>query len=302
MLFTTLNEVYSVSGDCTNVIQFALGLGLPNKRPGIWNALQVDCCDTNNTDVTCTSQTVTKIDWVYMGLDGIIIESVIPTGLTILNLDNNQLTGTLPKTLPSGLTSLSLWNNKLTGTIPPILTLNRLTDLYLESNQMSGDLPAFPSSLQTLYIGNNHFTGDLRLNRPLYLHIENNWITEITLQQSGKLTTSCNLSYNPLLGNPNIANLTMCRQNGLYSASLLPNTLTVVSNKTTALSSATAIYGTLVFKPLSVSFVIELGTLIRCVVDAMLLSGIFLKTPFKREIKRMANKNNPKDMSSSLDL
>ena len=58
------------------------------------------------------------------------------------------------------------------------------------------------------------------------------------LLNSSALATSgnCDLSNNPLLGNPNIAGLTMCTKNGLYSAALLP-----ITRSTTKLAKTTSV-------------------------------------------------------------
>ena len=108
---------------------------------------------------------------------------------------------------------------------------------------MSGDLPSFPPTLQYLGLGlsgnpGNHFTGTLRLNRPIELYIYDNWITDVVIQDSSQIDPNyCELSNNPLLGNPNIAGLTTCTQDGLYSASLLPVT------KSTAQLGSTTLLG-----------------------------------------------------------
>ena len=156
------------------------------------------------------------------------LPSSFPSGLDVLYLDQNHLTGHIPNALPNELKNLNLQNNAITGSIPNDLP-SGLVFLYLWGNLMSGDLPSLPYSLQYLVLGypgysGNHFTGTLRLNRPLYLVINNNWITDVVIQDSSGLTLGCELSNNSLLGNPNIANLTMCTQNGLYSAKLLPVT------------------------------------------------------------------------------
>ena len=330
MLPIFLLKISAVSTDCTNVITFASGLGMPVNQPVLWSALQGDCCTAPG--VTCVGQTVTQIDWNTRNLNGIIngtaipsglnalylhvnqlsggiplslpsglillflhtnqltgsiplslpsgltslfllnnqltggIPSSFPSGLAYLFLENNQLTGSIPSFLPSGLiylhlfnnlltggipfllpsalTSLRLYNNQLTGGIPPTLP-SGLTILYLHINRLTGEVPLFPSTLQHLALGypgysGNRFTGTVKLNQPIELYINDNWITDVIIQDTSKLTFQCDLSNNPLLGNINIAALTNCTQTALYNASLLPNTLTT-SEVFTTHSSATTI-------------------------------------------------------------
>ena len=86
------------------------------------------------------------------------------TGLTSLNLSDNQLTGSIP-TLSSltGLTSLDLSDNQLTGSIPTMSGLSSLTTLNLSDNQLSGSIPALSglSSLTTLDLSDNQLSGSI---------------------------------------------------------------------------------------------------------------------------------------------
>ena len=201
LLYTTIQA----SSDCPNLIQLAFGLGMHIKQSTIWNALLFDCCSAGG--VTCATQRVTQISWINLGLNGTINETAIPNGLTHLYLDENKLTGTIPSYFPAGL--ITLW---------------------LDGNKLYGNLPSFPSTLQYIDLGypgfpGNRFSGTLRLNRPIRLYINDNWITDVVIQDSSQINPSwCDLSNNPLLGNPSIVGLTTCIKNGIYSASLLPNT------------------------------------------------------------------------------
>ena len=213
VVWMSANKVYAVSIDCPNVIEFARGLGMQTAQPAIWTALQIDCCTANG--VTCAGQRVTGMGWYQMGLNGAINGAALPGSLNHLTLARNQLTGSIPNALPSG-----------------------LTILHLDGNQMSGNLPSLPSTIRELVLGwpgvlGNRFTGTLRLNRPTYLWIIYNLITDVVIQDISGLVT-CELSENPLLGNPNIAGLTMCTKNGLYSAALPVTTTVVKTTKTTA--------------------------------------------------------------------
>jgi uncharacterized repeat protein (TIGR02543 family) len=76
------------------------------------------------------------------------------TLVTVLNLGNNNLIGTLPTSLVdlTGLKTIYLNNNQLSGSIPATLgSLSNLQFLYLNNNQLSGSIPATLGSLSNLY-------------------------------------------------------------------------------------------------------------------------------------------------------
>ena len=216
--FILISISFSVSVDCSDMINLALNLGMQSQQPAIWNALQVDCCAASG--ITCSSLRVTRIQWSNNGLNGTLNGTAIPQSTTFLSLEDNRITGNIP-----------------------LYFSDELIDLELDGNYMTGDLPPFPSGLLYLYLGwsgsfGNHFYGTLRLNRPLELYINNNWISNVVFQDSTALGRSgniCQLDNNPLLGNPNIANLTSCTKNGLYSANLLPKSM--ITTETTFLNT-----------------------------------------------------------------
>ena len=230
---------YAISIDCPTLLDFSSGLGIQSRQPLIWNQLQIDCCLTSG--VTCIGQRVTRIFWDSMSLNGSINGSIngsaLPATLEVLSLTYNQLFGVIPQILPTSLTELLIWNNGLSGNIPTwpagILKLdvshNKLTGslpvspeglnyLHVHDNMLSGDLPTFSSSVNDLWLNPNYFTGTLRLNKPVSLYINDNWITNVIILDTSALTT-CDLSENPLLGSPTISNLTICTKIGLYNAS-----------------------------------------------------------------------------------
>jgi hypothetical protein len=89
---------------------------------------------------------VIRINWSNKGLDRTISTYLGRlTSLRILNLAENELTGSIPKELGNlrNLDQLYLRNNKLTGSIPPqIGNLDRLTWLFAQHNQLSGPIPS----------------------------------------------------------------------------------------------------------------------------------------------------------------
>ena len=170
------------------------------------------------------------------------IPTILPSGMTYLELSYNALTGVIPLSLPSGLTALYLSGNQLTGSIPSNLP-NTLIYLRLDINKLSGDLPPLPVTLQVVYLGyfgtpTNHFSGTLRLNAPTQIYINDNWINNIIVQDSAQIGSSfCDLSNNPLLGNPIIATLPMCTKNGIYSANMLPITYSTIKTTTSSIKT-----------------------------------------------------------------
>ena len=193
---------------------------------------------------------------------------LFPTGLKVLDLAVNLLSGPLPSQFPPGLTFLDVQYNKLSGIIPvlpirlqvgffsgnlftgniPTPLPNTLTNLALDENKMSGDVPTLPLSLQYLWLGypgypGNQFNGSVRMYKPINLVINDNYITDVRVTDKTALT-SCDLSNNPLLGNLNIAALTMCLKNGLYSAAL---PVTISLSKTTLKTSIATIRSTTTF-------------------------------------------------------
>ena len=303
VIYVALSFTSAVSIDCPDLFNFAFELGIQTLQPAIWIELQGDCC--NASGITCDIQRVTQISWNTMNLNGSINGTALPSDLLSLTLYNNRITGKIPA-LPIGLSLLSLFGN-----------------------QLSDDLPLFPSSLIILELGQsgypgNHFTGTLILNRPRILRINDNWITNVVIQDGSGLIT-CDLSDNPLLGNPGIAGLSGCTMDGLYSANSLPKTMTNSKTAFTKVSTSlgnfkiasgfnyklntasAAVYTTTaariskhVFRHLIHRLtILELVViLIRVFVCAVILVFVTYKTPWKREwknkLKRREESTNPK--------
>ena len=222
ILFTGF--LFGVSQDCPDIINMALGLRMDVKQPARMTSLRNDCCYAPG--IICISSSVNRIDWSYFNLDGNITGAVLPSTLKYLKLNDNPITGVLPQ-LPTGLLELDVHNCK-----------------------MGGDVPAMPDSLTHLYLGfpgipGNHFTGSVILKKPSWVYINDNWITDIIIQDISVLY-GCELRNNPLLGNPNLTPLTMCTKTELYSANLLPITMftRTTTLKVTTTTSAAGITST----------------------------------------------------------
>ena len=270
---------------------------MQSRQSAVWSSLQGDCCTASG--VTCVGQIVFMIRWTNMRLNGTINETAIPSSVSYLNLNDNELKGSIPNGLPSALTELYLWGN-----------------------QMSNDLPSFPSELKWLGLGypgfsGNYFTGTLRLNKPIAVEINDNWITDIVIRDSSQINSIyCDLSNNPLFGNPNLANLTMCTQIGLYSANLLPNTKSILTSGpssdfgTTATTMRNATITLIAdkvrtssvsksFVPLNHSWVLleMIKILLKLLVEMIILLWVIYKTPWKREIKNKIKKRTKRNVN-----
>ena len=152
------------------------------------------------------------------------ISTPFPSTLRKLNLGANSLQGAIPSNLPQGLYYLHLDSNLFTGALPSDFPRN-LEDLRLNENAgIYGDISDIISfNIQSLWLGKGpnygtSFTGQIIVNNPSEFFIAINQISNIVICNTSRLTTaaSCDISQNPLLGNPHISNLT-CVQDGLYS-------------------------------------------------------------------------------------
>ena len=233
MFILYLKSVLAISMDCSNLINFALGLNLNLIQPTIWNQLRNDCCTA--TGITCASLRVTRIHWANFGFNGTINGTALPPGLNELDVSGGRIIGSVPP-LPDAIELLVLKNNYLSGTL--LAFPSGLCYLYLNGNQLRGDVPTVPNTIQEFYIGNpgegNYFTGSIVLNKPTFVYINENMITDIIITDTSILGTRCNLSNNPLLGNPHLSVLTMCIKNNLYA----PLTTNRISSTTAKVSSA----------------------------------------------------------------
>jgi hypothetical protein len=88
--------------------------------------------------------------------------------VTILNLIDSKLEGTIPPSLGKAttLTHLYLASNSFQGTVPDeVSNLPSLEVIDLSFNQLNGTLPSLVSSkMQTIELGHNRFTGTLAPN------------------------------------------------------------------------------------------------------------------------------------------
>ncbi|CAH1446357.1 unnamed protein product [Lactuca virosa] len=86
--------------------------------------------------------------------------------MTLLHLNNNSFTGTIPDSLKDliALTELDLNNNQFSGPFPTIiLQIPNLMYLDLRFNLFSGPIPdlVFTKNLDTILLNNNNFEGQI---------------------------------------------------------------------------------------------------------------------------------------------
>lgn len=86
----------------------------------------------------------------------------VPSNVSVLNLDEQALSGTLPATLPEHIHMLDLSDNELSGTIPPSIFSPQLRIFRIDLNShLSGTLPTTLALL-----GTNTSAGDAWVNNP----------------------------------------------------------------------------------------------------------------------------------------
>ncbi|OMO60348.1 hypothetical protein CCACVL1_24217 [Corchorus capsularis] len=98
------------------------------------------------------------------------------------NVGGQNVKGTIPPEFNhmEGLTELWLDSNSLTGPLPDMSNLINLKIVHLENNELSGPLPSYLGrlpNLQELYIQNNSFTGEIPpalLDRKITFNYEGN--------------------------------------------------------------------------------------------------------------------------------
>ncbi|XP_076912967.1 receptor-like protein EIX1 [Bidens hawaiensis] len=89
--------------------------------------------------------------------------------LVVLNLENNDLSGEIPRTLgsvPSSLNLLNMHRNKISGILPPsLMNLTYLEILQLGGNELRGSIPAWIGTkltfLRILNLRSNNFDGNV---------------------------------------------------------------------------------------------------------------------------------------------
>ncbi|KAK8547219.1 hypothetical protein V6N13_097936 [Hibiscus sabdariffa] len=113
---------------------------------------------------------VAGIDLNHANLRGILVgELSVLTDISILHLNSNRFSGTVPDTFRglSSLQELDLSNNRLSGPFPTVtLYIPNLVYLDLRFNSFSGPVPQdlFNKGLDAIFLNNNQFEGEIPQN------------------------------------------------------------------------------------------------------------------------------------------
>ncbi|KAL3725488.1 hypothetical protein ACJRO7_030506 [Eucalyptus globulus] len=176
------------------------------------------------------SQTLTRIDLKHNELSGLIPPAYLPSSLQYLWLSSNRLSGPVDRLLSrlTNLSQLDLSMNQFTGPIPgqvfnyPITTLHlqrnafsgpvrparpvAITTVDLSYNRLSGEMSPELSTVESLYLNNNRFTGqvpksfvDQLLDSSIrVLYLQHNFLTGIEIDATEKIPvrSSLCLQYN----------------------------------------------------------------------------------------------------------
>mmetsp|Transcript_6254 Transcript_6254/g.7930 ORF Transcript_6254/g.7930 Transcript_6254/m.7930 type:complete len:619 (+) Transcript_6254:165-2021(+) len=118
--------------------------------------------------------------------DSRILESIPPTMVGSVTLENNNLSGTIPKEIASlwNLGVLKLFDNNLRGELPGEFSDLALTKLDVENNNLEG--PLFDSlsiTLESLLASNNTFSGEIP-DLSAFTSLRKLWISKNTFSGS----------------------------------------------------------------------------------------------------------------------
>ncbi|CAA0828145.1 RNI-like superfamily protein [Striga hermonthica] len=177
-----------------------------------------------------TSRILTRLDLKHNDLSGPIPPNGLPPSLQYLSLSWNRLSGPVDRLLSrlNRLNYVDLSLNQFTGCIPGNIFTFPISNLQLQRNQfsggvlpvdqvmiptvdlshnrLSGEISPLFSTVQTLYLNNNRFTGQVpgsfvdRLLSASFqlLYLQHNYLTGIEINPTAEipLSTSLCLQYN----------------------------------------------------------------------------------------------------------
>ncbi|TXG55223.1 hypothetical protein EZV62_020479 [Acer yangbiense] len=168
--------------DVAAINRLFAALGSP-QLPG-WVQSGGDPCLEAWQGVQCNASDIITIILNGANLGGELGDSLSEfASITVLDLSNNHIGGSIPPNLPVTLKNLFLSANQFSGSIPSsVATLTLLTDMSMNNNLLSGEIPnAFESltGLINLDLSTNNLSGQLpptleNLSLLTTLNIENN--------------------------------------------------------------------------------------------------------------------------------
>lgn len=175
--FTDPRDVFAI-----NSLYAALG---SPPLPG-WIPLGGDPCLEAWQGVLCVNSNITGISLNGANLGGELGTNLDSfTSIISVDLSDNHIGGTMPANLPPTMKTLFLSANQFTGSIPDLSSLSQLTDLSLNNNHLTGDIPdSFQQlvGLINLDLSGNNLTGPLppsmgNLSSLTTLHLQDNKLT-----------------------------------------------------------------------------------------------------------------------------
>ena len=130
-----------------------------------WNGVAGTECTWYGVTCDVGQTTVTGIDLNTNNLTGSLPATLNNlTGLVTFYVNDNQLTGSIPSL--TGLTNLAYfyaYRNQLTGPIPSLAGLTNLAEFIVYNNQLTGSIPPLAglTGLVNFYAYNNQLTGPI---------------------------------------------------------------------------------------------------------------------------------------------
>ncbi|XP_073289757.1 uncharacterized protein [Primulina huaijiensis] len=130
----------------------------------------VFCSETQDFMGNPAGKVVAAIDLNHANLQGVLVKELsFLTDLSLLHLNSNRFTGTVPSSFREfeSLTELDLSNNKFLGPFPTTaLYIPNLLYLDLRFNSFSGPVPddLFDTKLDAIFLNNNQFDGEIPEN------------------------------------------------------------------------------------------------------------------------------------------